>query len=117
MNAVYRYMLIHNHFKDNPVPRATICAALNITERDFRYQTADIAQADRAFKVNFNNKGVYLVGVEELEHLRNRAIRAIKREVAKVKQIDKALNREGQVAISENLELIVERYDNEGSEF
>ena len=117
MNQVYLYLLEHDHFVDNPIKRLDVCEALNITERDFRYQTADIAQADRAFKVNFNNKGVYLVGVEELEHLRNRAIRAIKREVAKVKQIDKALNREGQVAISENLELIVERYDNEGSEF
>lgn len=114
MNQVYRYLLKHEHFQRNPIKRLDVCEALNISERDFRYQTAEIAQADRPFKVNFNSKGVYLAGFEELLKLRTRAINAIKREVVKVKQIDKVLNREGQVALSNELELIIERY--EGSE-
>ena len=109
MNAVYRYLLFNEHFKNKPVSRLRVCHDIGITEREFRYQTAEI-QAEAAYKINFNTSGVYLCGLEEIQQLRTRAINAIKREVVKIKEYDRILNNEGQTTITEDLEIVVKRY-------
>jgi hypothetical protein len=109
MNAVYRHLLLGQHFKGNEIKRLDVCEALNINDREFRYQTADI-QAHASYKINYNSNGVYLCGIEELQKLRQRAINGIRREVAKVKEFDKILGLEGQVSIDDNLELYIKTY-------
>ena len=109
MNAVYRYLFEGGHFKGTEIKRTTVCEHLGINEREFRYQTADIQQHAN-YKINYNGNGVYLCGIEEIRTLRQRSINAIKREVAKVKEFDKILGNEGQVAIDGNLELYIKTY-------
>lgn len=109
-NLVYMYLLRGEHFKGNEIKRTKVCEDIGITEREFRKLTAHIQEQRWQFKVNFNSKGVYLVGIMEIEKLRNRAIRSIEREMKKIKEFDRILDCEGQVKITENLELVVERY-------
>lgn len=103
MNDVYKFLLMNQNFKGNETKASDVAEALGITDRDFRYQTAEIQKASGGFKVNFNNSGVYLCGIEELKQLRQRAIRAIKREVEKVREFDRALNQENQVRMNYDL--------------
>jgi hypothetical protein len=115
MNQVYSYLLTNMNFKGNEVRASKVAQELGMTERDLRYQTAEIQKGNGNFKINFNNEGIYLCGIEELKQLRTRSINAIRREVEKIKEFDRILNLENQLRMNYDLiDLEIKKYGNIG---
>jgi len=113
MNEVYTHLLMNLHFKGNEVRASEVAEALGMTDRDLRYQTAEIQKGNGSFKVNFNTNGIYLCGIEEIKQLRTRAINAIHREVEKIKEYDRILNLENQLKMNYDLvTLEINKYGN-----
>lgn len=101
------YLVAKGHKgKENAVKQKEITAQIGMEAREIRRQIAENnADIRNNHLISFCNKGIYLVtDPEEIRQFRNRAIRAIKRQVKRVRKADYLLNETTQLAFDFDIE-------------
>ncbi len=92
---VLEYLRSNEHVgAENAVKQRTIIQDTGLDRREIRREIEQInANIKSPNMISFNNEGIYLVNsVAEYRTLRARAIRAIKRNVKRIKKCDMMLN-------------------------
>lgn len=109
---VLNYLRTNGHVgATNAVKQSTIIHDTGLDRRAIRREIEQVnANIKSPNMISFNNDGIYLVNsVQEYKTLRNRAIRAIKRNVARIKKCDMMLMDQTQL----DFELLWDEDENE----